>query len=136
MPGGAPDTFNPFEAPAYAAGGSRGKGKGVTDWDSLEPLAAPTLKARMPQAHPSGHKKRVREDQRMAAAVLSQVGAWCIFFLIYKICNLYKLYYIIADRETRTLMYVGVGVERRRDAGTKEGYECRLVVGGWGAKRV
>jgi hypothetical protein len=110
VPGGAPDTFNPFEAPAYAAGGSRGKGKGVTDWDSLEPLAAPTLKARMPQAHPSVHKKRVREDQRMAAAVLSQVRAWCI--------------------------YVGGGVERRRDAGTREGYECRLVVGGWGAKRV
>lgn len=30
VPGGGADTFNPFEAPAYAAGGSRGKGKGVT----------------------------------------------------------------------------------------------------------
>lgn len=72
VPAGGNDAFNPFEQPAYAAGGGRGKGKGVTDWDSLEPLAAPSLKARVPTHGPTGHKKRVREDQRMAAAVLSQ----------------------------------------------------------------
>jgi hypothetical protein len=49
-----------------------------TDWDSLEPLAAPSLKARVPTHGPTGHKKRVREDQRMVAAVLSQVGLLCV----------------------------------------------------------
>jgi hypothetical protein len=30
VPAGGNDAFNPFEQPAYAAGGGRGKGKGVT----------------------------------------------------------------------------------------------------------
>jgi hypothetical protein len=51
----------------------------LTDqWDSLEPLAAPSLKSRLPSHGPTGHKKRVREDQRtgpLAASVLSQVCA-------------------------------------------------------------
>lgn len=73
----APEAYNPFEQP-FSAGGGRGKGKGFTDqWDSLEPLAAPTLKRVPTHAGPGGTlhttKKRVRDDPRaMAAAVLSQ----------------------------------------------------------------
>ncbi|WIA16715.1 hypothetical protein OEZ85_013370 [Tetradesmus obliquus] len=87
IPTAAADAYNPFEQP-YSAGGGRGKGKGFADqWDSLEPLAAPSLK-RIPVGPSAGGgpmggagipphipttKKRVREDQRvMAAAVLAQ----------------------------------------------------------------
>lgn len=70
----APDAYNPFEQP-YAATGSRGKGKGFDQWDSLEPLAAPSLK-RAPGHGPGGmtHKKRIRDDPRnmTTANVLSQ----------------------------------------------------------------
>lgn len=71
VPTAAPETYNPFEQP-YAAAGGRGKGKGFDQWDSLEPLAAPTIK----RSHPSalGQKRRMREDPRTmtTAGVLSQ----------------------------------------------------------------
>lgn len=84
-PMAAQDAYNPFEQP-YSAAGGRGRGKGYADqWDSLEPLAAPSLKRTPAQAGGGGGvsgayggppvvmKKRVRDDPRaMAAAVLAQ----------------------------------------------------------------
>lgn len=45
VPAGGNDAFNPFEQPAYAAGGGRGKGKGVTGVCACDGMCARTWAA-------------------------------------------------------------------------------------------
>eukprot|EP00775_Hariotina_reticulata_P012435 gene12435-12572_t len=75
VPQAAPESFNPFEQP-YSAAGGRGKGKGFADqWDSLEPLAAPTLKRVMTHTGDTGPR-----NLRERLVDMLTVPTWCAVF--------------------------------------------------------